>query len=406
MIALKRTSIPCSLAALAILSAPATAEQAKLHLNDGAVLRGDVTLSRAEAVINTQVGEARYPRVRVERIEWLEPAADVQSEYMRRFYAIAPDATDEHFELAEWLVEQGLPELANEQCVYVLELAPQHAGALKMLGRAPEEQSQVPESQPVEVVAPAEEEADGGEERLSAPPPLSESDILKLKLSEIDLDGPAERLVVRFKKQRDEPDVIEAVRKEMTAAADYDPQWEEVLDRGQLHEKLQVVVTATGLKYADRIDLRTDPETFATYRRRVLPLINRGCIRSGCHGGPNAEVFRFPPGSRTSDGYVYTSFAIIDRLDTKTGPLLDRGSPEKSALLRYMLPAEVGRAGHPKVDDRNIVPITRGTHDPRYQATVEWIDSLRTPHPDYQLEYEWPEWLTPVDDRDRVVNPD
>jgi hypothetical protein len=355
-----------------------------------------VTLTRAEATVGTLAGEVRYSREQVERIEWLEPAADDRDEFMRRFYAIAPDAVDEQFKLAEWLVEQGLSELADEQCEYVLKLAPNHAGALKLLGRAPAEVDEAPETQPVEAVAPGEEDPGKGDERLTPPPPVSESDILKLKLSEIDLDGPAERLVVRFKKQRDKPDVIDAVRKEMTEAADYDPRWVEMLERGQLHEKLQVVVRATGLKYADRIDLRTDPAVFATYRRRVLPLINRGCIRSGCHSGPNAEVFRFPTGSRTSDGYVYTSFAIIDRFDTDIGPLIERGAPEKSALLRYMLPTEEGRAGHPKVDERDIVPITRGTHDPRYQATVEWIDSLRTPHPDYQLEYKWPEWMPAV----------
>lgn len=378
----------------------AYAELAKLRLTDGTELRADATLARTQVVIHTPVGDQRYPRERVERIEWLEPVGSVESDYMRRFYAIEPDDADGHFKLCKWLVDQRRPDLARQQCEYVLTLAPGHAGAAALLRVVNGEEAAGAATRPVATQPAAKHPAGDAQaparaKGVATPAPLSKHDIRNLKLSEMKLDGPAERVVVRFVKERGERDVIELVREEMIDADDFDPDWERTIDRGQLHEKLQIVLKATGLKYADRIDLRSSPAVFTTYRRRVLPLVNRGCIRSGCHGGGAARVFRFPDGSRTGDEYVYTSFAILDRLTTPIGPMLDRGRPEQSALPRYMLPAEAGRELHPPVAGRKISAILRGTRDPRYKSIIEWIDSLRTPHPDYQLEYEWPKWLAP-----------
>ena len=73
--------------------------------------------------------------------------------------------------------------------------------------------------------------------------------------------------------------------------------------------------------------------------------------------------------------------------------MIDRALPEDSALIRYMLPAEEGQPSHPPVERGRVMPVLRSTRDPRYQMLVEWISSLRSPHPDYQLEYVFPEWL-------------
>lgn len=385
----------CLLACALLGVAPTYAEFAKLRLTDGTVLRADVTLTRGEVVIHTAVGEARYPRERVDAIEWLAPAASVESDYLRRFYALDPDDVEGHFELSRWLVDRQQPDLARQQCEHVLTLTPEHAGASALLGVTPERGAPPTATQPAAAQPAAEDPAPAGIAGVATPASLSKRDIRNLKLSEMKLDGPAERVNVRFVKERDKPDVLALVREEMIDADDFDPDWERALDRGQLHEKLQIVLKATGLKYADRIDLRTHPAAFTTYRRRVLPLVNKGCIRSGCHGANAAPPFRFPDGSRTSDEYVYTSFAILDRLTTPIGPMIDRAAPEKSALLRYMLPTQPGHELHPPVAERRITTILRGTHDPRYKSIATWISSLRTPHPDYQLEYEWPAWLAP-----------
>ncbi len=113
------------------------------------------------------------------------------------------------------------------------------------------------------------------------------------------------------------------------------------------------------------------------------------------HGGQGAPDFRFPTGSQTGDEFVYTSFALLDRMETPAGPMIDRALPEESALIRYMLPAEKGEELHPPVERGRVAPVLRSTRDARYQTLVEWVDLLRSPHPDYELEYAFPAWLEP-----------
>jgi hypothetical protein len=386
------------------LLAPAVAEMAKVRLKDGTVMRGELELTEAEALIRNEAGVVRCPRERVDHIDWLEPAKTVQSDYMRRFWALAPGDVKGHFALAKWLVERKALELARTQCEHVLKLDPQHDDAKRLLEEVKERLAGGPGEQPVGEQGAEPSKGEPSQQRYKGvppPPPLSPRDILRLKLSEIKLDGPAERLGVRFLKLRGEPDVEQLVREEMVNAADYDPDWAQTLAKGQPHEKLQVILKATGLKYADRIEIRGHPRTFSTYRRRVLPLVIRGCARSGCHGGYTAQVFRFPRGPQSSDGFVYTSFALLDGMQTAVGPMIDRALPEQSALLRYMLPAEEGQQLHPPVKSGRVTPTLRGTRDPTYQVLVDWLSSLRSPHPDYELEYQFPEWFEPLSKQQR-----
>jgi hypothetical protein len=393
---------------LALSLVPAVGEMAKVRLNDGTMMRGDAELTESEVLIRNEAGVVRCPRERVEQVEWLEPAKTVQSNYMRRFWALAPEDVEGHAALAAWLAGQKAYELARRQCAYVLKLRPEHPAATRLLQEVEKALADAAGEQPVgeggakqgEGVGPGAEEK--GEpsppkyKEVPAPPPLSASDILKLKLSEIALDGPPEQLNVRFHRQRTARDVEDLVRQEMVNAPDYDPDWERILEYGRPQEKLQVIVKATGLKYADRIELPGDPRVFSTYRRRVLPLVTRSCVRSGCHGGNTAYAFRFPTSSSSSDEFIYTSFALLDAMETAAGPMINRAVPEESGLLRYLLPAGEEREVHPPVENGRVIPPLRGPRDHRYQPLVEWISSLRSPHPDYQLEYEFPDWFRPL----------
>jgi hypothetical protein len=76
--------------------------------------------------------------------------------------------------------------------------------------------------------------------------------------------------------------------------------------------------------------------------------------------------------------------------------MINRALPEESVLLRHLLPAEEGREVHPPVKKGHLAPALRGTRDHRYQPLVDWISSLRSPHPDYELDYEFPDWFQPL----------
>lgn len=323
---------------------PGAAELADVYLKNGLTLRGDVSVTDSEVVLRNAAGEARLPRAVVDRIVPLAATATQPVAVPPPLAAPPPDS--------EW-VEQpalGVGEADSAASVPAVELT-----------------------------------------ELPPAPPLSDADIQRLRLGELRLDGPAEPVRVRFLRrgrQRDLPlEVLESLRRR----TDYRSAWEDVLLRGQPHEKLQLILRLTGTEHADRILVDSDPTTFDTFRRRVLPLVNRGCARSGCHGGKGARVFRFPLGATGGDTYAYTAFVLLDQLHTPHGPLLNRANPEESVLLSYLLPPEASERGHPPVGRGPPfrAPIRR-REDRLYVTVLDWIDQLAVPRPNYGLVYQNP----------------
>ncbi len=318
-----------SLALLA--SVAAQAELADVYLRDGLRLRGDVTEADDVVILRNAAGELRLDATDVERIVVVEAAA-----------ADAPEPED------------AAEDVADED-------------------------------------APAVPELPGPDGQLMPAPPLSKEDIQKLRLHELFLTGPPEKVQVEFERHGRQQDLSTQVLEELRRRDDFRDTWEQVLTRGQPHERLQLILRETGMEYADRIKVRSDPTVFATFRRRVLPLVHRGCARSGCHAGTAARVFRFPLGSRNSETYAYTSFVLLDQMVSEQGRLIDRDVPEDSVLVRYMLPPESIEDGHPDPGrGPSFKPMIRSRTDPSYALVVEWIQSLVVPRPDYGLDYENP----------------
>lgn len=330
-------------AALAVASR-AAADLADVYLKNGLMLRGDVTVTDTEVILRNAAGQTRLPRAEVDRIVPVPTPAS------------QPVATP---------TTGPVPTAATP-----------------------------PVSQPATAAGGLGAEAGGsgpGAAELPPPPPVSDADIQRLRLAELRLDGPAEVVRVRFlrkARQRDLPlEVLDTLRRR----SDFRPAWEDVLTRGLPHEKLQLIVRLTGTEHAERIAVDSDPAVFDAFRRRVLPLVNRGCARSGCHGGKGAREFRFPVGSSSSDTYAYTAFVLLDQRQTVHGPLVNRANPEESVLLTYMLPPEATDRGHPPVGrGPAFKPVVRSRDDRLYAAVLEWIDQLAVPRPEYGLAYENP----------------
>ncbi|MFH1748812.1 MAG: hypothetical protein ABIG44_17395 [Planctomycetota bacterium] len=318
------------------------ADLADVYLKSGLKLRGDVKLTDDEVIVRNEMGTVRFPLADVERVV---PVRDI-------------DAT----------------------------------------------QPGTPASQPAEVIV-----ADAAEvaENLAAPPLLSPLDIQRLKMSELCLDGRAEKVRMRFLDKADQREIPRQVLRDLRQRPDFQLRWQEVLTYGQPHEKLQLIVAETGTKYAGKILINSDPEVFATFRSKVLPIVARGCARSGCHGGPEAAVFRFPEGSPQSEAYAYTTFLLLDRLDTRDGPLIDRDNPRGSVLLSYMLPPKETMRSHPPVTGRRRFTATlRSERNTAYERIVDWIDTLRVPHLNYQLDYVPPDAETPAEQPEAPAGPE
>jgi len=321
---------------------PATiGDLADVYLKNGLKFRGDVSTTADAVIVKNLAGEVRFSLADVARIVPLEPASTQ-------------------------------PTTSPAQTSSSSTSAP----------------STQPATQPAE---PGETVAEPDDRELSPAAPISKTDIQRLRLLELTLDGPAEVVRVRFKRkprQKDLPtDVLDALRRR----PDYRPEWEGILKRGQPYEKLQLILRETGLKYLDRIELLSDPEAFTRYQRKVLPLIRQSCARSGCHSGKAARVFRFPVGSTKSESYLYTSFVLLSQMQTRHGPLIDRMNPETSVLVSYLMQQEWNDWAHPPVTSGpSFKPIIRSTDDPRYADVIDWINFLMVPPPDYGLEYENP----------------
>ena len=225
---------------------------------------------------------------------------------------------------------------------------------------------------------------------LAPAPAVSREDIQRLRLHELVLEDEPENVRVQFKKV-DGEELTAVVLAELRLRPDFEPGWETILTRGRPNAQLQLILRQTGTTYADYIAIMTDTEVFTNYRKRVLPLINQSCARSGCHWGTTARVFRLPVGSRTGDAFAYTSFVLLDQMETPRGKMVNRVDAEDSLLLQYMLPQENNDFGHPPVSrGPTFKPVIRNWEDPNYEAVVEWIRFLQPEHPDYELEYDNP----------------
>ncbi|RMF74302.1 MAG: hypothetical protein D6744_14650 [Planctomycetota bacterium] len=313
--------------------APVVADYADVVLHDGTILRGDVEQQGGIVVLHTLVGDVRFPADRVIRI---------------------------------------LPIAASSA-----------------LSAASAPATPTPTSTPAENAA--SEPASTG---LTPPPKITPRDINRIRLGEMDVQGEPERVRVTFTRRDDQPLLEDVVSAEIAAMEAPDPRWRETLARGRPHEKLAVILAATGLKHADRIELRGETRVFDRFRKRVLPYVNKGCARAGCHIGPEARVFRLPDGSRASDSYAFVTFLILDSLRTRDGFLIDREFPAHSILAQFMLARDVAEVPHPEVERGRVAPVFHSRRDRRYEELIDWIASLRDQRPDYGLEYRLPEWAT------------
>ena len=137
---------------------------------------------------------------------------------------------------------------------------------------------------------------------------------------------------------------------------------------------------------AMRADVRvtSDPPAVLEYLRAVEPFVLNGCATSGCHGGTKAGAFVLYPTPR-DEAASYTNFYILNTYAKKeadpaggafgggelTRRLIDRDKPDDSLLLSYILPSNLAKYAHPKVDNWN--GLVDGTNNANFQTIRNWI---------------------------------
>lgn len=232
---------------------------------------------------------------------------------------------------------------------------------------------------------------------LEFPPTVSERDVQRLRLAEISYGREDPKLRIRFTSPRGSKRINELVATKLKEQGALTPELKRTLADGKPLEQLREIVAATGMEFADRIDIRDDPYVFRVFRKTVLRYVTDGCVRSGCHGGETARGMRLPALARDQDGAAYSSFLVLDAITVDGEPLLNRNDANRSVLLDFLLPPAKGRKEHPAVRGPNgRIPVLCTTEQAReYIEIRDWISALKSPRPNYALEYKYPDWLTP-----------
>jgi len=177
--------------------------------------------------------------------------------------------------------------------------------------------------------------------------------------------------------------------------------------------KLREIVRETGVAYADRVEIRSDPAVFLMFRRKVLPRVIQGCGTANCHGGVSGDKLNYKlwDDPKRSEQALYRNFLLLDetQLDYGKGDslrryfMIDRARPEESLLLAWLVkgdltPVPLAHPGKAKVQ-----PVFYNITNEGYQDILGWIGMLRIPRPDYGVRLQPPPGSQPVEpneDRD------
>jgi hypothetical protein len=269
-----------------------------------------------------------------------QPASVLAEEYLRRFEALPADDVAGHYALAEWCNQQRQYDLLQTQ--YVLKLDPKNVNARLLHTVALRNLNDRRRAERPDRLKPGAR--DQG-------PLISKEDVERLRFAEL-LDfrpgtsTPAplrESVTVHFDK---------GVLTDFLEAMGDAPEFRGEANRDRFFsltptQQVQVIRQYTGNAFANRIEILSDPLVFRRFKQ-VLPVIERGCATTGCHGGDTPAK---PFGLRSSLAYpeqsLYTQFLILDRVSMGRNRLIDRDNPQDSLILQYGLPSRYGQLTHP-----------------------------------------------------------
>src|SRR5439155_24468417 len=95
--------------------------------------------------------------------------------------------------------------------------------------------------------------------------------------------------------------------------------------------KLARIVADGGEEYVDRVEIKSDPEVFMTFKNKVMPILITNCSTSTCHGKPGGDRtgFRiFDEATRPPES-VYTNFLQLDEYESGRYHMIDRAHPNE-----------------------------------------------------------------------------
>lgn len=171
-------------------------------------------------------------------------------------------------------------------------------------------------------------------------------------------------------------------------------------------QKLHIIAHYKGAKYADKVQILTDPEIFLEFRKHVMPQVIRGCATSGCHNSLNDHAYGFKlfKDPKKLPSTTFANFLTLNDYMKDGRKMINRNDPSRSLMLTYMLPKSEVPPEYQHPGDVEYRPLFQSHKHPRFQRMMKWVGSLKIPEEDYGVRL-MPEARmadTPKDDK----NPD
>ncbi|MFH1416928.1 MAG: hypothetical protein ABII12_01390 [Planctomycetota bacterium] len=150
-------------------------------------------------------------------------------------------------------------------------------------------------------------------------------------------------------------------------------------------QKLHYIAYYKGAKYADRVEITSDPEVFVTFKKNVLPIVLRGCASANCHSAAarrpsDFQLFKDP---KRVPATTYADFLFLSDYEVGGDRMIDRGRPEASLLLEYMLPEKDVKPAQRHPGDMKLKPVFQSRKALGYRRILDWIGTLKHPAEDY-----------------------
>ncbi len=151
-------------------------------------------------------------------------------------------------------------------------------------------------------------------------------------------------------------------------------------------QKLHHIAYYKGAKYADKVEIKSDPEVFVEFRKQVLPIAIRGCAKPSCHASTNEDEtirFRLFKDPKKTPATTFADFIILNDLEVGVYRVIDRSQPENSLLLTYMLPSKDVKPEMRHPGGFELKPVFRSRKTAGFRRIQKWIASLKHPQEKY-----------------------
>ena len=155
-------------------------------------------------------------------------------------------------------------------------------------------------------------------------------------------------------------------------------------------DQVKLIFDVQARELYPEIQVKGEPHSLNVFRTKVHNAwLIRNCATSGCHGGLNAGNFFLHRYGMNTPKTLYENLLILERTRLE-GPhkLIDYENPRMSLLIQYALPQSEARIKHPAVP--GFKPAFPSGGGKTMADTLEFIEAMYRPRPDYPVEYEAP----------------